>query len=301
MAPLMQRHRLAALPLSAFALIATLLWQPDATQQIVILLLFAGCIGLPHGLTDFLLLSGLARRCGWPEHRPFAPLFGSAIYLLISLMYLLIWWNAPLFALLLFLAIAILHFGMHDAQSLGLASWQRSAFALARGVMIIAIPYGTQPDTAAYFTLLAASDVFSTPSWSIWLGCLCIAIQLFAAWRTQDWFVPLETLLLGFALAVMPPLLSFSLYFCIWHTPRHYLLISKKPIMLRKCTINPLTGLFFFTASSFLLVLILTIVDFYYIKIIQMHAASWSVGFFILLSSLTLPHVIASSGREYDR
>mgnify|MGYP001448282696 CR=1 FL=1 len=71
-------------------------------------------IGLPHGAMD----GALAYRFGWGKSVKRALVF-LVSYVLIAAMVVFFWFEFPVLALIAFLAISMVHFGLGDVRSTG--------------------------------------------------------------------------------------------------------------------------------------------------------------------------------------
>ena len=255
---------------------------PTQEQQIILLLLFAGLIGIPHGLTDWWLLPNASKRIGFSGSVAKLRAIGVAIYLLLMACFLMFWFVFPVAGLAIFLCLSMWHFGMQDARAHGLSDVQRMIHGPLRGASLIFIIYLAHPQTSEYFNLLTQSNMF-TPivtnhNEAIWLALLYILASV----STMRWRYICESALLMTMLIMLPPLLSFTLYFCIWHTPRHYM----HALQYRSNHRQQIMKIMFFSVCAiFLLGYISTVVSF---EAKMQHM----VVFFQLLAALTFSHVV---------
>ncbi len=195
------------------ALAAPLLWllpPPAVTITATAFVLF----GVPHGAVDHLVARDHLR-----------PIAGRAWFLVFSPVYLglagavlALWFLAPVLALVLFLAVSILHFGLEDAGS------GAPLAAFARGGLPIALPVLLHPaETARFFALLGAADgipaVVQLSAW-VWLPCALLYGRRLAAdaGRRHDL---IEVVALIFVFIILPPLPAVAFYFVVAHSTRH--------------------------------------------------------------------------------
>ena len=266
-------------------------WSPSLSGQVFVLLIFGGLIGLPHGLTDFALL----KRCGMrllPQIKNAKITFSLGVLAYLGLMglFLLLWIFAPLTALLVFLGIAGYHFGTQDAQAYFLSQWQFWLFAFTRGIMVIALPLILHNQTAEMFNAMIGLDFFYTPDvrkTGFLILILAFLLPLLALKNSRLFG---EQCLLLLIYLTLPPLLSFTLYFCLWHTPRHY--IEEREIVqkfvLDRISLMRLIAIFsLFVGLAFMGCLSLAPLG---LSLGQQTAAF----FFIVVSCLTFSHVIFS-------
>ncbi|MGB0450115.1 MAG: Brp/Blh family beta-carotene 15,15'-dioxygenase [Porticoccaceae bacterium] len=180
-------------------------------------------IGVPHGGLD----GAVARRAGWPS--------GTVPWILFHLTYLLLaaavvglWWLYPLPSLVFFLLISALHFGSSDIRHIS-PPFTRAAWLplLAHGGLVaIAIPAFQSSAVEPLFAVLVGAD---NSVWLLklidqlllpWAACLFFYL-IYAAYQPR-WQRALCNLSLLIALAyLLPPLVSFALYFCLWHSRSH--------------------------------------------------------------------------------
>ena len=193
--------------------------------QLTVLALAVVIFGLPHGALDLALVQG-ASRGSWTA------LVGAAIlYLMASGLVVMVWISAPVAALLGFLAIAVIHFGLGDTEDLH--GPQRAMEVIARGGFVGIAPLVFHPQTtrdlfallvgpAATANLDAALAVMTTPATRLWLACLVVALAWRTIQRAPGWISAVMELLLTAAIfAVFHPLAAFLLYFCFVHSVRH--------------------------------------------------------------------------------
>ena len=221
-----RRHTLfVVVLLAAFLALSPLLPALPLTVQLTVLALAVALFGLPHGALDLALVQG-ASRGSW-----LALAAAIGVYLVVSAAVLAVWVTAPVVALLGFLTIAIIHFGLGDTEDLH--GPQRAVEVIARGGFAGVAPLVFHPQTTrelfallvgpnSVATLDAALALLTTPVSYLWVACLAAAI-LWRLWqRAQGWLPAVAELLLTTAIfAVFHPLAAFLLYFCFVHSVRH--------------------------------------------------------------------------------
>ncbi|MFT5550376.1 MAG: Brp/Blh family beta-carotene 15,15'-monooxygenase [Candidatus Azotimanducaceae bacterium] len=186
-----------------------------------ILAIFAVLLfGVPHGGLD----GAVARRIGWPTSVVSWLVFHLA-YIALAALVAVLWWLFPLTSLSMFLLISALHFGASDIIDVGtdVLPW-----ATHGGLVCIVIPSLQPTLVEPIFTILVGADNASllmnviTNLFFPWL--LCLAGYSFFAYRQPQYRKYLISLLVFIGLIFMlPPLISFSLYFCLWHSRGHML------------------------------------------------------------------------------
>ena len=180
--------------------------------QLPVLAVAVFLLGTPHGALDHRLARGLLQpRLG----SAWLPTFVIA-YLAAAGAMLATWLTLPAVALALFLALAVLHFGEHDAPS------GRTVPLLVRGALPIVVPAaGHRAELQQIFGWIAGEGGASLVAWLAgpallaWLCGAVVTLALEARWRWRAELVGLAALFL-----VAPPLIGFSLYFALVHSPR---------------------------------------------------------------------------------
>ncbi len=177
--------------------------------------------GVPHGATDW----NLARLL-------FQPRFGRAWMLIFAAWYGVLMAAvvaaaaaAPPLAMLAFLAVAVWHFGAEDAGAIGLAANPSAILAcgappVLAGALFWPAAYAAVLHSLGVLGASAAQDVFRAAL--VAMGAWACAAGLAVARNpARRWRLALE---LGAVLALQaaaPPVLAFTLYFCLVHAPRH--------------------------------------------------------------------------------
>ena len=180
-------------------------------------------IGVPHGGLD----GAVARRAGWPS--------GTGPWIAFHLIYLLLaagvaglWWLYPLPSLIFFLLISALHFGSSDIHPVSAPSSKDAWLPLIAhsGLVVIAIPAFQSSAVEPLFAVLIGAD---NSLWLLqqiqqlllpWVACL-FAYGIYSIYQPR-WRSTQLNLVILIALAyLLPPLVSFALYFCLWHSRGH--------------------------------------------------------------------------------
>ncbi len=199
----------AALLLAATALRVPL-GQPAAVAAMAVLFIGGG---LPHGAHDIALLrrtvalgrSGVA--------------LAVAGYAAVAMLMAILWMSLPLVALVLFLAVAAVHFG-EDWEML-----DEPLLRVAAGAAVIAAAtIGHRAEVSTLFVAMSdarASVIAQIITAAVPVTLLVTAVGIAVAWRggSRQWAVAMALCL--WLLMVLPPVAGFALFFVFLHSPRH--------------------------------------------------------------------------------
>jgi len=178
---------------------------------------------VPHGGLD----GAVARRIGWPSGMLPWMLF-HIIYLVLAASVAGLWWLFPLPSLIFFLVISALHFGSSDIRHISPPSAKDAWLPLIAhgGLVMIAIPVLQSSAVEPLFAVLVGAEN------SLWLlnqidqlrlpwAASLFAYLIYSIYQPR-WRKSLLSLAVLIALAyLLPPLVSFALYFCLWHSRSH--------------------------------------------------------------------------------
>lgn len=208
-------------------LIAIVLPPLSLEQQFWVILGPVAIFGLSHGGADPFILQQLVPK------RPRALPLAMGVYFLASLAFLLLVWFVPTIALLVFLILSIWHFGFTDAAYLSaprntLLMWLCGSLPVLGPILghpkqtgeLLAWLVSHEKDTV--YALLTVAGPSLAALWLVGFGVL-----FFRHHRHLSARVPLELILVGAALVLLPPLLAFAFYFCLIHSVRHFLSITE--------------------------------------------------------------------------
>jgi Brp/Blh family beta-carotene 15,15'-monooxygenase len=198
-------------------------WVPLAASLVV--------FGMAHGAVDHHVARRLGRR---QRMAAFCAAYTAGAATIGAL-----WFVAPTFALILFLAVSTFHWGQGEVWFAGAtgrpafgARWRLVAFVAARGSLPVLLPVLAHP-RAADAALTALRDVLASgggavvPSGTVAAAGVVVitAVTLAAAAGALADRAPLRDIgeLAGLAAAVclLPPVLAVGTYFLCWHAPRH--------------------------------------------------------------------------------
>jgi len=190
------------------------------TIQLVILGVVIFLLGLPHGALD----PWIAQRLGLYDSTKQKIVFITG-YLALTALVVFFWLWLPVLSLFIFLTISAWHFS---------GDWNTSInrpLRLCAGTLLLLMPIGFHTDTVStIFQALSGingAKLTTTLSLPPWLLTAAMTLIAAAAAMKRQWQTFLDFLsLLGLAYFT-PPLIYFTLYFCLLHSPRHLFGIFK--------------------------------------------------------------------------
>ena len=230
--------------------------------QYYLLLVTVTIIGIPHGFFDY----SVAER-----------LFRNHIN----------WVYYPLPALIFFLMISIFHFGIEELNHIEYMDMSFYQIFII-GSMPIALPilFHSQ-DVFFIFNQIIGLNInyadINIYMYYIYLSLLFVALYLNGIKRSWVYLILISNFI------ILPPLLSFILYFCFHHSVRHYIhsiyydnLVPKKYETNQYLKIIIMTSIFF---TTIVLMFLQSYGEYSFDIIIVKYI-------FILLACLTFPHLI---------
>jgi len=184
------------------------------TAQLIILGIVIALFGLPHGALD----PWIAERIGL-NNTPQQKILFNAGYLVLAALVVLCWWWFPAFSLIIFLSITVWHFSADWAPSLGMPT------RLIAGVLLILMPIGFQTEAVGMIfqqiSGIEGGKLAATLALPAWFLVSTMALVVAATLWKRQWQTSLEFLTLIALAYFTPPLIYFTLYFCLLHSPRH--------------------------------------------------------------------------------
>ena len=254
----------------------------------VIALLFVVLIGLPHGAFDGAIANHLGAGRSLATAAKFIASYCAAAGLVIA-----IWIAFPSVTLALFLIISMIHFGRGDASAKSGPAFMIQVL-LHGGLPIFGIIYFQQSSVIPLFDALTngASDLAISVS-KIMVPFLGLMAGLYGLMAFRDASLRArfaEFILLAMAFAILPPLVSFALYFCIIHTSRH----MRRIWHVLASTSSP-RGLYRQAAGFTLASWLVGGAAFLWLETGNLDVALLQVVF-IGLAALTVPHMILVDG-----
>jgi Brp/Blh family beta-carotene 15,15'-monooxygenase len=235
--------------------------------------------GLPHGTLDLELIR--ARLSGpWTGMASLVVIYLAGAGAMWGL-----WRLEPVLALAAFIAIAVVHFA---------EDWQGSGSILLRGglaLAILALPSLAHREAldAIFVGLTNQASASRVTDALVMVAPVAIGLGLVAGlalWQAGRRDQAIGALTALAAMALLPPIVGFALYFCLFHSPRHLrdslTTLSRAGLSRRARVVVPLT----LTAGS--IALLIFGVEMRGGLPDRIMAAS-----FMTLSILTVPHMLA--------
>ena len=259
----------------------------DLRSQSYVLFFLVALIGIPHGFFDFSVGKKLMKKFSnlWL-------LYFTILYIVISLMYFVVWIKFPGIALIFFLLIAAYHFGYEEYNFLNDSGHKIYDISMTiRGLIIVFSPILFHYDQVSHlFSILIGYDL-STFTFSSTQKISFIILSVFHILfgKNENSFSKVESIIYLTNFVLLPPLISFILYFCFSHSIKHFL----ESIYIS----NHVPDKFSTKGFLFLIVissLISSIVSIFFISKYLGESISLSIikFIFISLACLTLPHMI---------
>lgn len=235
-------------------------------------------LGVPHGALDLLYLRKVIG-----VRSPVSIALSLLTYVATSSLIVILWLSSPLFFLVAFLIISGIHFSGDPVGEVSLLT------RIAVGSGVILFPsLMHRSETEHLYALLTSQSVaenvisvqYPLALATILIGIMALAIEL----RKRNYNAAAELLIGGLLATVAPPLLAFTIYFCLMHSARHVVRTSEliripKRAFFLECVL-PMLGVFVSGLVAWQFRSGLTIDA----KIIQV--------LFVMLGALTVPHMI---------
>ena len=243
-------------------------------------------IGLPHGSFD----GAVASLVGFRTKYKFVKFI--FYYLILFFFVILFWFYFPIISLLIFLFMTIVHFGLCDWSNYKLFKYKYSVSFTYGMTVIFGIVYFNENQSFEIFEYLTNNKIYYLkPYFFIPYLLTLISIIYFiylAIYEKKLRKGIVEIMFLLYIFYLFDPLLSFSIYFCFFHTYKHlkhliknvYLHLHNKKFVIYSTLTFTIISWFGGIIMVLLLLQNLTIYE-SILKVI-----------FIGLAALTLPHMI---------
>lgn len=153
-------------------------------------------------------------------------------YMGIIIVYGLLWLISPTTGLILFILMSCYHFGQLDMHAISEAGWAKAVY-LSRGIYLIGLMIvGQAEQVQLIIDPITASADFTDVlvEWRfVLIGILVAQHILLLAVGTRDIsaHTVTDTIATGLMFIFLPPLLSFGLYFALWHSWDHLQLLNR--------------------------------------------------------------------------
>lgn len=217
-----QRHAIA-ISVTIITLIATVSgWTPNpATAWTIAIIAIA--IGLPHGALDIVIGPRLTR-----------PALFFGMYLAAAISIVLIWSAAPALGLVVFFTSSWFHFARGDAAHHRELNRAGSLLGMSTAGCAIGLPLALHPGIVTPVLSDLMLGTASITSGQVALFGVIIAAPSLAAGlaatraalQNRRYSAVIEIAAIALLAATVHPLVSFALYFALWHAPRHLITLD---------------------------------------------------------------------------
>ena len=270
------RRHIGACCCAAAAVTATLLgWTPTSAMASTVALA-AVAIGLPHGAFDIVI-----------GPRMFRPSAFFPMYMTVAAIMLLMWLLVPFAGLVTFFVASWFHFARGDAAHHGDLRRAGHLLGASTAGCAIGLPLALHATLVVPVlsvlllgTATPTAEHVSVAGWMIVCPSIITGgVAAFAALRGRRYPAVVEVATIALLAAVVHPLISFALYFALWHSPRHLIALGleRKSAMSAACA----------TAASLAMGTIAW-------HVCAPSAATATRGVFVALAALTVPHLVVT-------
>jgi len=253
----------------------------DQTFEYIFFILLLILVGIPHGAIDHLTSD--------PEINKKGLLRFLFLYISLIAIYLIGWIYFPVLALLAFIAMSAYHFGQTHFINRHVANKFKVLLYSSRGLYFLLVILAG--DLALTRTILKplvnlpdVNPLFIIPAFFI----ATVVIQWFSKvpYSSSDLF---EMIILGPILFLSPLMISFIVYFGLWHALPS--MVSEYQFLKRYSAYNTFKKfskhLLPFSTISIVGIAIILIVGINYLEISEL-----ILVFFILISLISFPHIL---------
>ncbi len=288
--------------------IASLFWSPTPWTQIVLLAIGVAIVGILHGSIDHRF--GRAVIKGQFTERWILPF--SFAYLSLAGLMLGLWLINSRLGLLVFLMLAVPHFGYTDLDENRYSDWLYHGMAWSMGTLPIVLPafFSTAQVTQLFNILMLNGETFSVSFInSVAIQSFWLIISILATFTLLSFFYSsisittilldtTERLLLTALFGLAQPLIAFGIYYCVGHSIREGIEISHilNPGNLSRGGVE-------FLSSAFPLTVLTLLIAFgvgtYLHETGVTLSSNLTVLIFVGLSSLLVPHMFVEFAYDY--
>lgn len=228
-----ETHRQLYIILLIFTALTGFFWSPNLLYQFYILVAGVLIIGIAHGAIDY----RFGRDLFEPSTGYFWLLLFTGAYLSLGFAMLGFWILSPQVGLLIFLLLAIPHFGFEDVQLNRYSPLTGYLLGLAIGALPIALPCFFAPEqTSEVFNFLLPDsqhlkvvEVYTISGYLFFASIISMIIGLFIdnLYDETDagevFYQILEVCALIVMFSLTEPILAFTVYYCAGHSSREML------------------------------------------------------------------------------
>jgi Brp/Blh family beta-carotene 15,15'-monooxygenase len=208
-------------------------WPPPAWLSTALVAVVIAALGIPHGSLDHLVAEAIEGDAPPGGRSRFVRNYVAAAAGVGAL-----WVVAPPLALALFLLLSIHHFGQSDLAHLAVGGRRQLAFQWSRGLFLVGLVLVAHLDTVGpIIERLGGGDPASWPwlseVWWLWCALLLaqhLVVGAVVAREIDDRSVVrrevVAVAVLAALLLAVDPLLGFAVYFGLWHSLAHLLVLA---------------------------------------------------------------------------
>ena len=243
-------------------------------------------IGLPHGSFD----GAVASLVGFNTKKEFIKFL--IYYLSLFIFVIFFWLYFPIAALLIFLFMTVLHFGLCDWSNFEIEKYKYSVSLTYGMTIIFGIIFFNESQSFKIFEYLTNSNIYFFQNYIFVMYLITLSLLVYflylSFYEIRLRVGIMEIVLFLTIFYFFDPLLSFTIYFCFFHTYKHlkqlikniFIFLSNKKLIIYSTII--------FTIISWIGGLVVVV---YLFQNFSLYESIIKVVF-IGLAALTLPHMI---------
>ena len=243
-------------------------------------------IGLPHGSFD----GAVASLVGFKTKNQFIRFL--LYYLILFFFVILFWFYFPITSLLIFLIMTIAHFGLCDWSNFKITKYKYSISFTYGMTVIFGIIFFNEYESFKIFEYLTNNNIYVFQYYFfIPYSLTLIAIIYFLYLSIYEKKLRKGVVEIFFLLLIFytfDPLLSFSIYFCFFHTFKHLNHLIKNVFLHLENKKFVIYSTLFFTIISWFGGIVIFL---FLVQNLSLYESILKV-IFIGLAALTLPHMI---------